>query len=137
MAAIFNAPMRADGMAECLGVEGGLAGVEGNFLSLAPEPGLCVLVPGQASNAGRADDQAVPVGIELAADVEGFDQAMLLAAMVLAVDGLEAVSRRPGDGDVLKCGQQARLVGLDLGEQRVAAVLGGLKGFFGSAERRR
>src|SRR3712207_9797 len=107
MASMFNSPVRADGMAECLGVEGGLAGVEGNLLSLAPEPGLCVLVPGQASNAGRADDQAVPVGIELAAelaaDVEGFDQAMLLAAMVLAVDGLEAVSRRPGDGDVLKC----------------------------------
>ncbi len=129
--------MQADSLAECLGVESGLAGVEGTLFGLVPEARLGALVPGQAGDPGGPDDQAVPLGVELALDVEGLDQAMLLAAMMLALDGLDAVSRRPSGGDVLKRGQQARLVGLDLGEQRVAAIFGGLKGFFGSAGRRR
>ena len=94
-------------------------------------------MPGQPADAGGLDDQAVPLGIELAPDVEGLDRAGLMAAVALGIDAPEALERGLGGGDVFERGQQGRLVGLDLGEQRVAAVAGGLKGFFGSAGRRR
>jgi hypothetical protein len=84
------------------------------------------------------DDQAVPLGVEPAlVDIEGLDQTVFLTAMALAVDRFEALDRRLVGGDVLERGQQARLVGLDLGEQGVAAVAGRLKGFFDNAGRRR
>jgi len=127
----------SDRLAECLGTEGDLAGVEGNLLGGAPQPGPGVLVPGQAANAGGLDDQAVPLGLELALDVEGFDLAGFMAAVALGIDTLEAVGRRLGGGDGLERGQQARLIGLDLGKQGVAAVAGRLKGFFDSGGRRR
>jgi hypothetical protein len=94
-------------------------------------------VPGQAGDAGGVDDQAVPLGVELALDVEGFDLAGFMAAVAPGIDALEAVGRRLGGGDALERGQQARLVGLDLGEQGVAAVAGRLKGFFDNGGRRR
>jgi hypothetical protein len=83
------------------------------------------------------DDQAVPLGIEPSPDVEGLDLAGFMAAVALGIDSPEALDRGLGGGDVLERGQQGRLVGLDLGEQGAAAVAGGLKGFFGSAGRRR
>ena len=137
MTAIFNAPVVSDCLAECLGAEGDLAGVEGDLLGFVPEPGLCVLVPGQAADASGLDDQAVPLGIEPVPDVEGLDLAGLMAAVALGIDAPEALDRRLGCGDVLERGQQGRLVGLDLGEQGVAAVAGRLKGFFDSGGRRR
>jgi hypothetical protein len=137
MAAVLNAPVASDRLAERLGAEDDLAGVEGNFLGGVPEPGLCVLVPGQAADAGGVDDQAVPLGIEPAPDLEGLDLAGFMAAVALGIDAFEAVGRRLGGGDVLERGQQGRLVGLDLGEQGAAAVARRLKGFFGSAGRQR
>jgi hypothetical protein len=137
MAPIFNAPVVSDRLAERLGAESDLTGVEGDFLGFVPEPGLGILVPGQTSDAGGADDQAVPLGVELALDVEGFDLAGFMAAVAPGIDAFEAVGRRLGGGDGLECGQQDRLIGLDLGEQSVAAVAGRLKGFFDSGERRR
>ena len=137
MAPIFYCPVVSDRLAERFGVEFDLAGVERNFLGCLPEAGSGVLVPSQARDPGGLDDQAVPLGIELAPDVEGFDRAGLMAAVALGIDAPEALERGLGCCDVLKRGQQGRLVGLDLGEQRVAAVAGGLKGFFGSAGRRR
>jgi hypothetical protein len=137
VASIFYCPVAADRLGERIGVEGDLASVEGNFLGGVPEPGLGVLVPGQAADAGGLDDQAVPLGIELAPDVEGLDLAGLMAAVALGIDAPEVLDRGLGCCDVLERGQQGRLVGLDLGEQRVAGVAGGLKCFFGSAGRRR
>lgn len=137
MASILNAPVASDRLAERLGAEGDLAGVEGDLLGFVPESGLCVLVPGQAGDAGGVDDQAVPLGAELALDVEGLDRAGFMAAMASGIDTLEAVGRGLVGGDVLERGQQARLIGLDLGEQGVAAVARRLKGFFDSAARRR
>ncbi len=137
MAAVFNAPVAADRRAERLGAEGDLTGVEGDLLGGVPEPGLGILVPGQAGDAGAGDDQAVPLGIEPALDVVGLDRAGLMAAVALGINTGDAVGRGLGGGDVLERGQQARLVGLDLGEQRVAAVARRLKGFFDSAGRRR
>ena len=137
MARIFNAPVVSDRLAERLGAESDLTGVEGDLLGFVPEPGLGILVPGQTGDAGGADDQAVPLGLELALDVEGFDLAGFMAAVALGIDTLEAVGRRLGGGDALERGQQARLVGLDLGEQGVAAVTGRLKGFFDNGGRRR
>jgi hypothetical protein len=137
MTTIFDPPVVSDRLAKRLGAEGDLTGVKGNLLGVVPQPGLGVLVPGQAGNAGGADDQAVPLGVELALNVEDLDQTVLLTAMGPGVDALEALDRCLVGGDVLKGRQQGRLVGLDLGEQRVAAVPGGLKRFFGSVERRR
>ena len=129
--------MVSDRLAERLGAESGLTGVEGDFLGFVPEPGLGILVPGQTSDAGGADDQAVPLGVELALDVEGFDLAGLMAAVAPGIDALEALGRGLGGGDILKHGQQDWLIGLDLGEQGVAAVARRLKGFFESGGRRR
>ena len=137
MAAILTPPVVLDRLAERLGGKGELAGVEGDFLGGVAEPGLCVLVPSQATDAGGADDQVVPLGVELASDVEGLDLAGFMAAVALGIDTSEALDRGLGGSDVLERGQQGRLVGLDLGEQGVAAVAGGLKCFFGSAGRRR
>jgi hypothetical protein len=72
----------------------------------------------------------IPLGVEFALDVEGLDFAGLLAAMAPGIDAFVAVGRRLGGGDALERGQQGRLIGLDLGEQGVAAVAGRLKGFF-------
>ena len=135
MAPIFNAPVAADRRAERLGAEGDLAGIEGDLLGGVPEPGLGVLVPGQAGDAGGADDQAVPLGVKPALDVEGFNFTGFMAAVAPGIDAFEAVGRRLGGGDALEGGQQGRLIGLDLGKQGVAA--GRLKGFFDNAGRRR
>ena len=137
MAAIFNAPVVSDRLAERLGVERDLTGVKGDFLGFVPEAGVRVLVPDQAGDAGGADDQAVPLGVEFALDVEGLDFAGLVAAVAPGIDAFEAVGRRLGGGDALERGQQGRLIGLDLGEQGVAAVAGRLKGFFDNEGRLR
>lgn len=137
MAAIFNAPVVSDRLGERLGVESDLTGVKGDFLGFVPEAGLGILVPGQAGDAGGADDQAVPLGVEFALDVEGLDFAGLMAAVAPGIDAFEAVGRRLGGGDALERGQQGRLIGLDLGEQGVAAVAGRLKGFFDNEGRLR
>ncbi len=137
MAAVFNRPMPPDRPSERLGAEVDLAGVEGNLLGGVPQAGLGVLVPGQAGDAGGADDQAVPLGVELSPDVEGLDLPGLVATVALGIDAAAAPGRGLGGGDRLERGQQARLVGLDLGEQRVAGVARRPKGFFGSAARRR
>ncbi len=137
MAPIFYCPVVSDRLAERFGVEFDLAGVERNFLGCLPEAGSGVLVPGQAGDAGGADDQAVPLGIEFVLNVEGLDQAGFMTAVALGIDALAALDRRLLGGDLLERGQQARLVGLDLGEQRVVGVAGRLKGFFDSGARRR
>ena len=129
--------MVSDRLAERLGAESDLTGVEGDLLGFVPEPGLGILVPGQTGDAGGADDQAVPLGLELALDVEGFDLAGLMATVAPGIDAFEALGLGLGGGDVLERGQQGRLIGLDPGEQGVAAVAGRLKGFFDSGGRRR
>ena len=93
MAAIFDTPVVSDRLAERLGAEGDLAGIKGNLLGGVPEAGLGVLVPGQAEDAGGADDQAVPLGVKLAPDVEGINRAGLMTAVPLRVDAFEAVDR--------------------------------------------
>jgi hypothetical protein len=133
----FNAPVASDRLAERLGAESDLTGVEGDLLGFVPEAGLGILVPGQAGDAGGVDDQAVPLGVELALDVEGLDLAGFMAAVAPGIDAFEAVGRGLIGGDALERGQQGRLVGLDLGEQGVAAVTRRLECFFDNAGRRR
>jgi hypothetical protein len=137
VAPILDRPMPPDRLGERLGAEGDLADIEGDLLGFVPEAGLCILVPSQAVDAGGLDDQAVPLGIEPALDVEGLDLAGFMAAVAPGIDAFEAVGRRLRGGDFLERGQQDRLIGLDLGEQGVAAVARRLKGFFDSARRRR
>ncbi len=116
LAAILTAPVVSDRLTECLGTEGDLAGVEGNLLGGMPESGFGILVPGQAADAGGLDDQTGPLGVALALEVEGLDQTGFMTAVALGIDTFETVGRRFNGGDVLERGQQARLVGLDLGE---------------------
>jgi hypothetical protein len=137
MAPILDAPVASDRLAERLGAESDLTGVEGDLLGFVPEAGLGILVPGQAGDAGGLDDQAVPLGVELALDVEGLDLAGFMAAVAPGIDAFEAVGRGLIGGDALERGQQGRLVGLDLGEQGVAAVTRRLECFFDNAGRRR
>jgi hypothetical protein len=102
--------MPPDRRAKRLGAEGDLTGVEGGLLGFVPEPGLGILVPGQAADAGGLDDQAVPLGVEPALDVEGLDLAGLMAAVALRIDTSEALDRGVGGGDVLERSQQGRLL---------------------------
>jgi hypothetical protein len=59
-----------------------------------------------------------------------------VAAVAVAVDRLVAVDRRAPGAQGDEGLMQARLVGLDPGEQGVAGRSGGGEGFFGSAGRR-
>ena len=95
-----------------------------------------MLVPGEARDSGGLDDQAVPLGIQFVLNIEGLDPADSMTAMAFGINALEAFDWQLLGGDLLERGQQARLVGLDLGEQRVAAVAGCFKGFFDNAGRR-
>jgi hypothetical protein len=78
--------VRANGAGEGLGIEADLAGVEGDFLGFVPEAGLGILMPGQAGDAGGLDDQAIPLGVELALDVEGFNFTGFMAAVAPGID---------------------------------------------------
>jgi hypothetical protein len=63
--AMLHAPMTTDRLAKGFGVQCRLAHVEAGFVGREPKPGLGVLMPGQAFNAGGANDQIVPLRIEL------------------------------------------------------------------------
>ena len=136
MAPIFYRPVASDRLAECFSVEFDLAGIERNLLGCLPEAGSGILVPSQARDPGGLDDQAVPLGIEFVLNVEDLDLAGFMTAMAFGINALEALDWRLLGGDLLEGGQQARLVGLNVGEQRVAAVAGCFKGFFDNAGRR-
>jgi hypothetical protein len=45
------------------------------------------------------DDQAVPLGVELAGDVESLDQTGFMTAVTLGINALEARDRRLVGGD--------------------------------------
>lgn len=94
-------------------------------------------MPGQAGDAGGGRDEAVPVGAEAVGQGEGFDVAMFLAAVALAVDGLMTLGRGLLGCQAAQGVKQARLVALDLGQERIAALLCRLEGFFGNAAHRR
>src|SRR3954451_6626946 len=91
MIAIFNAPVRADGAGEGLGVETDLAGVAADLLARRRQAGAGVLLESQARDRGDAGDQRLPLGVELTGGVEDLDQPMLLAAMPPPVHRLVAV----------------------------------------------
>lgn len=137
MAAVFDPPMIADRGADDGGGQACLAGVERDLVGLVPKARLGVLVPSEAGDAGDGDDQAVPVWSQAPGDIEGLDPPMLLAAMAVAIDGFGAVGGGLGGADRLGRVEQGRLVRLDLDDEEVPGVLGGLKCFFDSAWRRR
>ena len=86
-------------------------------------------MPSQARDPGGLDNQAVPLGVELAGDVESLDQTGFMTAVTLGINALEALDRRLVGGDGLERDKQGWLVGLDLSEQSVAAVAGCFKVF--------
>ena len=65
MVPILNAPVRADGAGEGLGVETDLAGVAADLLTRRPQAGAGVLLEGQARDPGDAGDQRLPLGVQL------------------------------------------------------------------------
>ena len=86
-------------------------------------------MPSQARDPGGLDNQAVPLGVELAGDVESLDQTGFMTAVTLGINALEARDRRLLSGDGLERDKQGWLVGLDLGKQSVAAVASCFKVF--------
>jgi hypothetical protein len=137
MAAVLNAPVRPDGGTGGGGGHRRLAGIKRGFGGRVPKAGFGVFAPGQATHPGGGDDQAIPIGSETTADIEGFDETMLLPAMFVAIDGFGAVGGGPGGAEGFDRVVQDRLVVLDLGDQDVSRVPGRLKCFFDSAWRRR
>jgi hypothetical protein len=101
-----------------------------------PKAGFGVFAPGQARHPGGGDDQAIPIRSETTADIEGFDETVLLPAMFVAIDGFGAVGARQGGAEGFDRVVQGLLVVLDLGDQDVSGVPGRLKCFFDSAWRR-
>ena len=87
-------------------------------------------MPGEPGDAGDGGDKPVPLVTELAGDVEGLDQAVLLSAVSVAIDGAVLVERRQVGAGAFERVVQRRLVGFDLGDQDVCGVSGGLEGFF-------
>jgi hypothetical protein len=87
-------------------------------------------------HAGGLHDQPVPRAIELTGEVEGFDRAMLVPAVLVANNRLVPVARRLGPSKMPNAAQEVPLVAFDLRQDRIAARLGGFKGFFGSGGRR-
>lgn len=136
MAAVLDAPVGADGGTGGGGGHRRLAGIKRSFGGRVPKAGFCVFAPGQTTHPGGGDDQAIPIGSETTADIEGFDETMLLSAMFVAIDGFGAVGGGPGGAEGFDRVVQDRLVVLDLGDQDVAGIPGRLKRFFDSAWRR-
>jgi len=134
--AVFDAPMLPDGITAGRGGQGDLAGIEGYFAGLLPEPGLGIFAPGVAGDANGSFDQVTPVRSKASSNFEGFDEAMLVPAMTLLVDGQGRVNRTVGGRDRLDGIEQGLLIGLDLGDQEIAGLACRLKGFFDSAWRR-
>jgi hypothetical protein len=136
--AVLYAPVPAHEPAEGRRVEPDLAGVVGDLLAPLPQAGAGVPEPGPASDAGDGGDAAAPpAGREIGGrGREDLDPALLVATAAVAVDGEVLVDRRAPraqGGDRL---MQARLVGLDPGEQGVAGPRGPREGFFGSGAHR-
>ena len=94
MAAVLDTPVGADGGTGGSRGDRRLAGIKRSFGGRVPKAGFGVLAPGQARHLGGGDDQAIPIGSEPTADIEGFDETMLLPAMFVAVDGFGAVGGR-------------------------------------------
>jgi hypothetical protein len=122
--------MESDGIAHDGGGQNFERGVERDFAGLVPEPGLGVLVPGEPGDSGDGGDKSVPLVTDLAGDIEDLDQAVFLSAVSLAIDGAVPVARRQVGAGGFERVVQRRLVGLDLGDQDVFGVSGGLEGFF-------
>ena len=136
MAAVLDAPVGADGGA---GVGGGhrrLAGIKRGLGGRVPKTGFGVFAPGQTTHPGGGDDQAIPIRSEPTADIEGFDETMLLPAMFVAIDGFGAVGGRQGGAEGFDRVVQGLLVVLDLGNEDVSGIPGRFKRFFDSAWRR-
>lgn len=137
VAAIFNAPMLADGCGDGGGGQSDLTRKEGCLVGAVPEAGRGVLVPGEPGDAGGGDDQTVPVGAETPGDVERLDPTMLLSTVAVAVDGLGAVGGLLDGTDRFDPVVQGLLVGFDLSDQKASCIFGRFKGFFDSASHRR
>jgi hypothetical protein len=136
MAAVLDAPVRADGGTGGGGGHRRLAGIKRGLGGRVPKAGFGVFAPGQATHPGGGDDQAIPIRSETTADIEGFDETMLLPAMFVAIDGFGTVGGRQGGAEGFDRVVQGLLVVLELGDEDVSGIPGRLKCFFDSAWRR-
>jgi hypothetical protein len=134
VAAVLDAPMPAHEAAEARRVGPHLAGVVRDLLAPPPQAGGGIPEPSPAGDPGDGGDVAPPARREVGGRRrEDLDPALLVTAPAVAIDRLVPVERRvpgaQGDEGVM----QARLVGLDPGEQGVAGRSGDGEGFFGSS----
>ena len=110
----------------------------GDLLPLPPQAGGGVAEPGPAGDPGDGGDVVPPARRQVGGHGrEDLDPALLVAAAAVALNGVILIDRRAagaqgGDGVM-----QARLVGLDPNEQRVAGPPSEREGCLGSAGPRR
>lgn len=133
---VFYAPMVTDSGTDGLGGQGYLTGIESDITALIPKPGLGVLAPGVAGDANGGFDMLIPAIFEVPFHVEGFDQAIFVSPMAIAIRALEAVDRVVVGRDRVEGVEQGLLIGFDLGDESATAGTGCLECFFGSAWRR-
>ena len=131
MGAIFNAPMRADGVGcdscrERLGgdVIGGLVGLR------FPQTGFRAAVYPLTGHPDHAVQQVLPGGIEdLGPEGEDLDRAEFLTT-AMAIAGLDAIVWRLFKTERANRPEQAGLVALDLSDQHGSGITGVLERFF-------
>ena len=120
VAAVFDAPMLADGSADGGGGQGDLRRIEGCLAGFAPQAGPGILVPGEPGDTGGGVDQAIPMGSETPGNVERLNATMLLPAVTVTVDGVGAVDGRLGRTDLFDRLGKGLLVGFDLNDEKVS-----------------
>src|ERR671938_1272579 len=117
---VFDPPMVPNGACQSRRIQTDLTGVVGDVPARRPKAGAGVLDPGQARDAGRTGHQRLPLRTEAVVNVENLGEAMLLAAMAMAVHRFMTADRlllltEPGHG-IMKTG----LVGLHADQQGIA-----------------
>src|SRR3954447_22766581 len=122
-------PMAPDGGAEIRGAQAFLTAVDRGVVGRRPQAILGILVPGQAGDAGRGDNQFVPAGTEATGDIEGLDPAPLLTAVRNLVLDFAPVGGGASMREIFKGMKQGRLVAFDLSEDIAAGLRGCEEGF--------
>jgi hypothetical protein len=117
-------PVPPDGAAEFGGAQACLTEIDRGVVGRRPQAILGILVPGQAGDAGRGDDQFAPAGAEATGDIEGLDPAPLLPAVRNLVLDFAPIGGGASVREIFKGMKQGRLVAFDLSEDIAVGLRG-------------
>ena len=124
----LNFPMPSDGGGEIGGAQAFLTEIDRGVVGRRPHAILGILVPGQAGDAGRGDDQFAPAGTEATGDIEGLNPAPLLTAVRNLVLDFAPIGGGASVREIFQGMQQGRLVAFDLSEDIAVGLRGGAEG---------